>query len=516
MRKTWTLVLLLLLAVPLPAAFDSALAPYPERNEQPYGPAAEELLARAGANAPGDGAFSATVRWSAESARRLDPTARSFGLFSLKSRPDWRFSRRDDGSKEGSYTIAAVGADWRIDAIGGEDWWHKAGEHIYSKVFSADWPTVWRLHHDALESGMLGYLEGLGLLLWAFNPDEYLRRAEGVEVGEDRVIARKTCATLVATPTWLSRPGTLESTDAATRMSSWATHRPAITYFFDRETGAVVGAEFVFYTAEGAENAEGFTVQPRASGLVVTCSAQQMAETGGTRYPTHIAAEVLAGGEVVRRTTLEITLGDPPAAVPQLVLPEDKYVVDPWPQYRIDRYQAVVSAGQATLADLIGFARAVCREGDAPEGELLLLDVVKALQEGPRFQPARRGAIDWEVGEAFTSLIDRYTPPQIEGLWQRVPRNPTWLEVSARGVRLYQKLRPSDKAKIDLLFERFQVIFEEPRQQELEKESLRNYRAFLEAELKRAQDAGLADKVSRIEKLLQDIEAQLAAGKEGR
>jgi len=58
---------------------------------------------------------------------------------------------------------------------------------------------IFRFHHDAFEAGMLGYCEGLGLLLWSFQPGEYLRRADKMAVGADRRLNGGTYKTLVAT-----------------------------------------------------------------------------------------------------------------------------------------------------------------------------------------------------------------------------------------------------------------------------------------------------------------------------
>jgi hypothetical protein len=241
MKKAVTLSLFLSFSCMLPAAeYDSALAPYPYFREAPYCAEAEALLTQIEANAPADGAFSVTVSWTCRSERNLDPDKNKFGPFSLKSTPNWH--RPPEGYwKEGTYTVEGIAPVFRIekpaDQSSPADWWHKDGENIFARAFCDDWHNVWRFHHDALESGMLGYAEGLGLVLWAFQPADHLRRAENLEQGEDLVINGTSYKTLIATPNWIKNPLFLENRTHYpfnhSTILSWAQLKPVIIYYID-------------------------------------------------------------------------------------------------------------------------------------------------------------------------------------------------------------------------------------------------------------------------------------------
>ena len=498
------------------SGYDSALASYPELRPQ-YDPAVEEILGKLERAAPEGGAFSGAVRWKIESARKLDLDRQNFGPFSLKSVPNWHFPPEDPGFwREGAYSIAALGADFRMekpeDAVSPADWWEKHGEALYARAWSEDWPTIWRFHHDALEAGMLGYPEGLCLLLCAFNPGEYLRRAERLERGEKRRWNGGAYETLLATPSWVAKPLFLENRTHfpfnESTLISWASLRPAITYLVDVDRGLVVGAEFVYYRVL-RDSPKDWHAGAKPSGLVITSFAEEVARSPqGAWYPVRIVSEIREGEAVARRTELSVELGDPPTKSPLGPLPEGKRKIDPWPKYRSEVYRKWLEAGDLDHANRLGYAASLAYEGADLEGaEAAIAEAIAALERDPMLEPESFGGIDWELGFALYELLWRWPKEDLPKIWDRFPPTSTWQAVLARAVNLYQEYRPDEAERTGRILEGWEAAFESRRRETVERELFEDYRATIAERAARRRAEGDLESAAHFERVLSALDA---------
>ncbi len=514
MQRLALVLLYSMCAVPVWAAFDSALAPYPYLRKEPYDERVEALLAKVQANAPKDGVFAATVAWSADPAMKLDTEVDRYGPFSSKSCANWYPAAKSGYWASGEYSLYTQGANFRMekatDKLSPPDWWQKDGEHIYSRAFFVDWPTVWRFHQDALAADMLGYCEGLGLLLWACNPAEYLRRADNLALGAERVVGGKTCVMLIATPKCVDTPRLVGTSESVKQLSRWMSQQSIVTYYIDASMGAIIGADFAFLAVEERVTADGCVAAAQQSGLIVSCVADTVVTNNGSVIPSAITGRVLYGGKLLRQLVMTVSPGQAGGIPASLELPSGKLLVDPWPQYQPEVYAQAVAEGRGTSAEVIGLARALCGEADIGLGETALLEAVELLAAGPAYPAASPGAPDWELGTALAALFERYTVAQIEAFWDRVPRNAAWFDVTARAVRTYQLRHSGDAQKIDLLLAKFQTQFGDARKAQETREQLLQYRDFLQTELKKATESGQTAKAEHARALLAEVEGQIA------
>ncbi len=509
---------LIFLCLSLQAAeYDSALAPYPYLRTEPYSASTEEILKKVEANAPDDGGFSATISWSYETEKKLNLDKNNYGPFSLKSCPNWHTPSMDGFWKSGTYNIKGGAGDFRIekpeDNLSAPDWWQKEGENIYARAFSNDCHSIWRFHHDALETDMLGYCEGLGLLLWAFQPTEYLRRAENLEIGTDREINGKSYKTLVATPNWIKTPLFLENRSHYpfnhSTIISWANLKPVITYFVDPDLDTIIAAEFVYYNCYRSHPKDWKTVA-KPGGLVIFCMAEELAQTGnGTWCPTKITGEVYQDEDLVRQTNMNIKLGETATSINAPTLSEKKRMIDPWPLYRSEVYKNTTLNGVGGHADFTGLAQALCYEKADREAESALFNAVSGLEEDFKLAPSTFGGIDWELGFALYEIFWRYNEQDLEDFWKRAPRTSTWSAILARGVKLYQKYRPKEAERIESLLDFYYVNFEEDQIAQIEKEMLEDYRTLLQADIDKLNQKGRIRAATHLEKLLEGVETEL-------
>ncbi len=413
--------------------------------------------------------------------------------------------------KQGSFVVTGNGGDFRVDkpadAASPADWWATQGEHIYSRKYSQDWPLVLRFHHDALEADMIGYCEGLGLILWAFQPREFLRRADHLQVGPDRTVNGRTFATLVATPDWLVRPLFLENRTSFpfchSTMCSWAEHKPVVTYFVDAEKGMIAGAEFVYMTCLRDSDRD-WHAGGKPSGLSIVCLAAELGRTPtGGFFPASIVAEVLEKDAVVRRSTLTVSLADAEVAWTPVVLPATKRAIDAWPSYRVEVYEERIRQGDLDHANLLGLARALAFERDVRRGMDVLLEAVTNLQKDPALTPAAFAGIDWDYGFVVYDLLRYGSPADVAELWSRVPRTRTWADIVNRGIDLYHRFLPEEKEAHAALTETFQREFLDAERVAEERAALETYARVLRA---RAASARTDAMRLRLEKLAGEVE----------
>jgi hypothetical protein len=511
--------ILLCCATALAAAedFDSPLATYMWRRSEPFAPEIEAVLSRIEANSRKTGGLAATVRWTCESEQKLDTGRDSNGPLSLKSCPNWHTPRQSGFWPQGTYTIVAVEGAFRIekpaDPTSPDDWWQKDGEHLYSRVGTVNSPMVQRLHTDALEADLIGYAEGLCLLLWAFDPGEYLRRAELLEISESPEGAPE----LKAKPFWVARPFHLQNRkhypfDQST-LESWADLRPVVTYKVDPQRGAISAAEFVYHKPVRKSTGD-WTAETKPSGLVVACVVEEFGRTpGGTWYPTRTSAEVRKDETLIRRTALEIRLDDRPATLAPVELPVEKRHLDSWPHYRPEVFEAFIGREGRTHANLVGLARALCFDGRLADGEQTLLEAVSALERDRRLSPETFGGIDWELGFAVYELLWRFSEEEVTAFWNRVPRTSTWAAILSRAVDLYRQFRPKESAKIAVLLDNFGQTFEKARRERAEKTMWENYLWCLGVDAAYSKQAGDESQTAYLEKLRQAV-ADRNAGRE--
>lgn len=495
--------------------YGSPLAPYPWKRDGPFGAGVAEVLAALEENAAASPGFSARVAWTASSERKLDPARDRYGPLSLKSCPNWRSPKEAGFWPGGTYEIQAIGPDFRIDkpadAASAEDWWQKRGEHIYSRAFSQDWVTCWRFHHDALEADMIGYAEGLGLLLWAFAPGEYIRRADYLDV-ELRDSGRQ--ALLVATPAWIRTPPYLQNRKyypfESTTFESWATLRPVVRYRIDLTRNMVFAAEFVYYKVT-RDNPKDWRPGAQPSGLVVSCRALTVARnSSGTWYPRRIVAQVREGETLVREVSLEVSLGDPPAALPPPPLPPDKRHLYPWPPYRPEVFREFARLEGPDHANRLGLARALAYEGDMESAVPALFEVVSKLEEDSTLSRETFGGIDWELGFAVYECLGRFDEDRVAAFWNEVPRTSTWSAILARAVDLYRQYRPKQVEKIATLMDVYGETFEKRRLAQIEKEMWEDYLFCLGVDLDWAKRAGDEAQAALLKKLREEVSAKIA------
>ncbi|HAK96435.1 MAG TPA: hypothetical protein DCM87_15960 [Planctomycetes bacterium] len=466
MRKTVLWLSLVVCAPGLFAAYDSALAPYPWRKSG-FDPRVEELLGKLETRAAKCAGFSATVTWAADPGVALDLDRQKYGPLSLKSGLNWHLPNGAGFWPQGAVTIEAVGRTFAIhkaeDESSPADWWYREGEHIYARAWSVDWPTVWRFHHDALEADILAYCEGLGLLFWAADPGEYLRRGDRLAIGEDRLVNGKAMKTLVATPAWIASPLFLENRTTFpfnhSTMLSWAVYRPVVTYFIDPESDTIAGAEFVYHDCL-RDNPKDWTTVARPSGLAVTCLAESVAELdGGVLFPTRITGEVTADGKVLRRTVFQMAFGPAPAAVAAAPLPADKRMIDPWPFYRSEVFVEMTARGEVNYANLLGLARAFAFEKRVTEARNCLLQTVAEIEADTTLSNDTGGGIDWELGFALHEYFRWAPDADIAALWNNLPATALWRAIVTRGLELYRRFEPAAKERIEALQDLFNQTF---------------------------------------------------------
>ncbi len=503
MRMTLALVGVVLGSSALYAAYVSALAPYPWKKSG-FAPPVEELLGKLESKAAKCQGFSATVTWTADPGLPLEVDREKYGPLSLKSAFNWHSPNGAGFWAQGTFALQVAGASFVVekpkDDASPADWWFRDGEHLYSRAWSVDWPTIWRFHHDALEADMLGYCEGPGLLLWAAAPGEYLRRGDRLVLGEDRVIAGKTRKTLVATPEWIARPLFLENRKSYpfnhSTLLTWAVHRPVVTYLIDPESDSIVGAEFAYYDCL-RDNPDDWNAIARPNGIVVTCMAEALAELeAGVQVPTKITGEVFADGKLLRRTVLEVALAAPPAALTFPSLPAGKRMIDPWPFYRSEVFVQMAERGELNHANLLGLARAFAFEKRIQEARNCMLQTVAELEGDATLAGETFGGIDWELGFALREYFRWGSDADVLSLWNSLPRSPLWRTIMTRGIALEREFEPEAKERVAALQTLFNQAFLEGIVVERATRLLEFRRADLLRRAQRDEDAGMRERAA--------------------
>lgn len=491
---------LLVFPFALYAAYDSALSPYPWRKDN-FSPEVEALLGAIEANSPSDGAFQAEVTWRVDPGSALDWRRNRFGPLSGKSSLNWHHPGKEGFWKEGKIRISGREGNFRIekeaDPSSPADWWEKQGEHIYSRGFCDDWPFVWRLHHDSLEADSLAYCEGLGLLLWAFQSGEYLRRADFLEVGQDVPVNGKTYRTLVATPEWIKKTLFLENRTNypfnESTLISWASLRPVITYFIDPDLNIIAGASFQYYRVLRSSPKDWKAIaKPRD--LRIDCFATEIQRSPrGTWYPVQIVGEVYGKeGKLLRRLTFEVRLLDPPTSWVPRSIPQNKRQADPWPRYRSEVYLRLLQAGEVNHANRFGLAQALAFEGKIAEAEQALQQAIDSLlTDRPNLKPETFGGIDWELGFALYELLWRYSDAELEAFFEWMPRNETWYDILRRACDLYSRWRGREKERLAVLNQGLSLMHRIIRLPGQELKRLAVYESYLRRQAERAPTAEL-------------------------
>jgi len=500
-------------AVSAQELYDSALAPYPRLREKPYGADAEELLQLLELRASGSARFSAQVVWRAEGTGKLNPARDAYGPLSLKSLPDWGNEGRSSLPRRGKYRITVAGPNFLIERQENEstvEWWRKEGEHIYSHKYTKQWPVVWRFHHDALEADLLGYAEGLGFILWCFEPGEFLRRSENLERGPDSPVNGKVYATLIATPDWIKEPPFLQNRKHYpfnhSTMMSWASLKPVVTYFVDTDKGLITAARFTYYDV-GRSGPADWHAQPKPSGTVIFSVVSGFARgEGGSYYPRHITSQVFKKGRLLRSTDLTVEADSTPRPLPPLSLPGNKRKLDPWPLYRPQGFRYLIGIEGENHANRVGLARALCYEGDLAVGEKALLRAVEALEADPNLTASTFGGIDWELGFALYELLWRFDESEIEGFWRRIPPTPTWKAILARALSLYKQYRPEEIRKIRIILDEFEGTFDKRDRARAERSSWELYLECLSEELEAAYKSNDKKRIAEIQALIEEVQ----------
>ncbi len=508
-----------LCATPLFGAYESALAPYPAVQDRDLARDVEWLLARIEENAARSPHATATVTWESDGAEKLDEGRDRFGPFSSKSCPNWHAPGAAGRWARGEYVLRAAAREFTIekpaDAASGADWWWRFGEHIVARKYAADWPFIWRLHHDALEADMLGYCEGLGLVLWALQGAEYLMRAENLTVEGTRDVGGVACRVLVATPEWIRRPPFLQNRTHFpfnhSTMLSWAALRPVIAYAVDADAGLVRAAEFTYYDV-GRSGPDDWHAVPRPSGVTVRCAAEDVAQNEhGTWYPTRIQAHVHNGDRVVRTTRLAIRLGPVPPSPDGPRIPEGKRMLDYWPLYRPEAFEAFIADEGRTHANLVGLARSLCYEGAMAAGEGAMREAVANLEADRTLLPATFGGIDWELGFAVYELFWRFDEADVQAFWNRMPRTATWSAILARAVDLYQQYRPAEAGKMRPLLAEFEGDLGTRRKRLAERAQWELYRRCLAEDIEAARERNDRAALSSLSQLQAEVEDLIGA-----
>jgi len=498
----------------LGAEYDSARAPYPYLHES-YPGEAETLLGELQANAPGDGAFSAVVEFSFSTASKLDLDRNHWGPLSFKSSLAWKSRGAKDSWSGGAAYLSGRGADFVLESLSGGnpvEWWQKTGGTIYAEAFCDSWPVVWRFHHDALEADMLAYAEGLGLILWAFNPGEYLRRADHLEKGEEVQIGGKTYSTLIATPSWIAAPLHLQNRTHypfnESTLRSWAEFRPRIIYYVDRERRVVAGADFIYFAVQRSGPKDWYA-KAAESGLLVRCFADRLAQDPrGTWYPAEGWCRVLQGEKVLREGTFSFKLKDPPAELLFHTLPSDKRRCDPWPPYRSEVYLSWLQAGEVNHANRFGLAIALAYEGRVPEAEKALYDAIEALlADKENLLPETFGGLDWELGLALYELFWRYNDAQLDSFFEWMPKNDAWYDVLRRACYYYERWRRDEPERISALKAHLSFMYRLIRLPDEKLRRLALHEAYLREQAERARTEKLRNWYL---KLADDIRSRLS------
>ena len=79
--------------------------------------------------------------------------------------------------------------EFHLERIDSEDnpveWWHKNEGYLYASKILETLPFITRWSStEALESDMISYGEGLGLILWTFQPAYFLRSSQHLALGD--------------------------------------------------------------------------------------------------------------------------------------------------------------------------------------------------------------------------------------------------------------------------------------------------------------------------------------------
>jgi len=413
------------------------------------------------------------IDWEFTVGEKRDWSRDSFGRKSYRTGLAWYPPPEGEAFwQKAKLKLYLHGKDFHLSRLDGEgkevEWWHKEGRYLFSSrmqdffQFNLRWPAV-----EAFESGFLAYGEGLGLILWAFVPEDYLKRAENLEFAEDQEIDGKTYRVLRATPSWIKDPPTLPNRryhpNNQAKLMSWAIHWPVVTYFVDEAEGRICGATFEYFDVTRSHPGK-WNVGWAPRDEVLEAWVREWGTTGdGVVFPTKIEGQYVLKGKVVRRLVLrisEVTAPGEEIEFPPLEIDRNRRPYEEWPPYRSSVYRERIAEEGKDYANWVGLINALAFEGDFKEVISELKALLSAFEKDQELVPESLWGIDWHLGYALYEILQHHEEPQFEALWRDFPPEEPYKGILARAVDFFGRWHLSEDNDLAAeLFQRFQNQF---------------------------------------------------------
>ena len=435
-----------------------------------YGAAEEAVLDGIEARAPAGGEFQVRVDWEVTSETWLDWGRDGMGLGSYKTGLDWHTPPAEGQTvRSAQLRLSGQGADVRIsrlDAEGTEvEWWSKTGEYLYSSRLGELLPFLTRWHAiEFLESGALAYGEGLGLVLWAMQPGEFLRRAPHLEAAEAVRVNGKVYQPLVAPPDWVVNPPTVLGRTYYpynhSTLIDWGGLSPQITYFVDTVTGRIDGAVLEYFKVLRSHRGI-WTAVPEPSGARLESWVEQWQETPqGLAIPARIEAVYAVGDAIVRRTALSVRHETAAPPFTPYTPEPGRRPYEPWPPYQSAVYQGRIDAGRVDYASRVGLVNALAFEGDLAAALGAFKALLDDLVSDSELLPESTAGIDWHLGLALYEMLQQPASPECAALWTDfAPREP-FIGILGRAVDFYARWHlAQDAARVEEYFQLYEQRF---------------------------------------------------------
>jgi len=433
-----------------------------------FSPEVEAFLAGCKQAASTSQTWGLRITWQLLKEEPRDWNRDGLGPRSFKTGLDWIHPPEGrQVSREGRVSLAGKGDRFYLSHLNEngdiEEWWQKEGSYLYSSRMNELLPFVTRYPaQQALESGMLAYGEGLCLVLWAFNPEEYLRRSEDLKLGDLVQVDSHTCRTLISTPNWIKEPATLPTRHYfpynESKLRSWASFTPVVTYFVNPQTYRIEGAVFTFYTFERSHPGR-WTVIPEVSGERFETWVLKWSDTPFGTIPSEVEGFYFVGDELKRHLLISIA-PDTGAEFKPLSLPRGRRQYEPWPPFSSAVYRQRIASGNKDYANRVGFINALAFEGKLSEALQEFKSLLADFNGDSDLVPESLGGIDWHLGFALYEILQNPEAPENRALWTEFePREP-YIGILGRALDFFARWHRSEYSElVEKYFQLYQEKF---------------------------------------------------------